>query len=460
MGISKFHNAFIKSKEPHILMITNHGIHQWDVIPGLQDTGGQNVFVNQFSEAIADFGFKVTIINRGGYKHPVTGIMQKGFSYRDKYTRIYYLEDNKKEFIRKEDMREQVPGLADSLEKWIDEENIEVDLIISHYWDAALIGVLYNRKRKKPVKHIWVPHSLGTIKKRNMNPDEWEKLRIDERIETEKEFIDKLDGIAATSSLIQNSLVEDYGYRGPHIFLPPCIDTKRYFLHEVNPESEVWNYLSEKSGTPKQELMKMKIVTEISRTDITKGKDTLIKAFAEVHKKIENSILVISIDRNRKEIADKLKELIRESGVADYIIPVGSIWNLLPDLYIITDVYCTPAVQEGFGMSAQEAAAAKKPVIASNRVPFVTEFLLGNRRKEKYYGNSKTEKMIIGEGAVQVPVGDVKGFASALDLLLSDYSLREKMGDRAYSITIPYFTWKNMVKRFLDVIGIKKYRNG
>jgi len=455
MGESKFHNEFIQSKRPHILMITNHGIHQWDVIPGLQDTGGQNVFVNQFSEAIADFGFKVTIINRGGYKHPVTGIIQKGFSYRDKHTRIYYLEDNKKEFIRKEDMREQVPRLADSLEKWINKEGIEIDLIISHYWDAALIGVLYNEKRKEQVKHIWVPHSLGVIKKRNMNPGEWEKLRINERIQAEKGFIDELDGVAATSSLIQNSLVEDYGYSGPYIFLPPCIDTKRYFLHEVDSESEVWNYLSEKSGKPKEELMKMKIVTEISRTDITKGKDTLIKAFAEVHKKIEDSILVVSIDRNRKEIADKLTAIIRESGVSDYIIPVGSIWNLLPDLYIITDVYCTPAVQEGFGMSAQEAAAAKKPVIASDRVPFVTEFLLGNKRKEKYYGNSETEKMIIGEGAVSVPVGDVKGFASALDLLLSDYSLREKMGSCAYSITIPYFTWKSMVKRFLDVTGIK-----
>ena len=46
-------------------MITNHGVHQWEVIPGLPDTGGQNVFVNQFSAALAEMGFRITIVNRG-----------------------------------------------------------------------------------------------------------------------------------------------------------------------------------------------------------------------------------------------------------------------------------------------------------------------------------------------------------------------------------------------------------
>ena len=62
----------------HVLMITNHGVHEWDVIPGLPDTGGQNVYVNQFTEALIAQGFVVTIVNRGGYTHPETGIPQRG----------------------------------------------------------------------------------------------------------------------------------------------------------------------------------------------------------------------------------------------------------------------------------------------------------------------------------------------------------------------------------------------
>jgi hypothetical protein len=37
------HKAFIASPRKHVLMITNHGIHQWKVIPGLPDTGGPSV---------------------------------------------------------------------------------------------------------------------------------------------------------------------------------------------------------------------------------------------------------------------------------------------------------------------------------------------------------------------------------------------------------------------------------
>ena len=52
------HQAFLSSPRKHILMITNHGIHLWQVIPGLPDTGGQNVFVNQFTAALAEQGFR------------------------------------------------------------------------------------------------------------------------------------------------------------------------------------------------------------------------------------------------------------------------------------------------------------------------------------------------------------------------------------------------------------------
>ena len=31
---------------------------------------------------------------------------------------------------------------------------------------------------------------------------------------------------------------------------------------------------------------------------------------------------------------------------------------------------------------------------------------------------------------------------------------REEMGDFAYNATIPYFTWNNMVKRFLEELGL------
>lgn len=448
MDSQEKHQAFLASPRQHVLMITNHGIHQWKVMPGLPDTGGQNVFVNQFTEELARLGFKITVVNRGGYSHPRTGEWHRGLRYKDGHQRILCLEDGLDEFVRKEDMAKRIPHLVKALKKSLDAEGVRTDLILSHYWDGAKVGILYNRTLPERVKHIWIPHSLGTVKKRNVSPDRWAGLRLDERIAIERGLVEGrgLDGIAATSSTIRQALEEDYRYTGVIPFLPPCVDTERFHPRDVPDTDKVWGFLSRRSGLSPQEVRRCKIVTEISRTDMTKRKDVLIEAFASTQQWVPNSLLVISIDDSKKELASELKELIRTLPlqVQDHIATVGSVWDMLPTLYAVTDVYCTPSVMEGFGMSAQEAAATGIPVVASHLVPFVTEYLLGE-------GDSQPVKR--GKGAVVVRAGDVDGFAYALEMLLTNDELRQEMGKNAYHITIPYFTWRNVVPAFLDKTG-------
>jgi len=197
---------------------------------------------------------------------------------------------------------------------------------------------------------------------------------------------------------------------------------------------------------------------EISRTDTTKRKDVLIQAFAKARQRVPNSLLVVSIDDTQEELAGDLKHLIQALDLRGHIAAVGSVWKLLPTLYAITDIYCTPSVMEGFGMSAQEAAATGVPVVASHLVPFVTEHLLGTDVKTVHFekGGPPLEQ---GEGAIAVQADDVDGFAHALELLLSNNELRKTMGDNAYHITVPYFTWANMVTVFLEEIGVDPCRS-
>ncbi len=444
--------AFLASRAKHVLMITNHGVHQWQVVPGLPDTGGQNVFVNRFTGELARLGFKVTIVNRGGYPHPRTGERQAGLYYKDERQRILYLEDGGTEFVRKEDMAEQIPRLVESLAGFLDAEGTKADLILSHYWDGAQVGALYNRALTERVKHVWVPHSLGTIKKRNVSPDRWADLRVDERIAVERGLLAgaELDGVAATSSAVRQALEEDYGYRGTILFLPPCVDTERFYPRDVPHEHEVWSFLSQQCGLLPRKVRECKIITEISRTDTTKRKDVLIEAFAIVQQRVPDSLLIVSIDDSKRELAQELEGLIRAlpKQVQERIVVVGSVWDMLPTLYAVTDVYCTPSIMEGFGMSAQEAAATGVPVVASHLVPFATEYLLGKENQE-----TDNQSVKQGEGAIVVQADDVCGFARALETLLTDDGLRAEMGRNAYRITVPYFTWQNRVPAFLDEIG-------
>ena len=458
-----YHQIFTSSNRPHILMITNHGVHEWQVVPGLPDTGGQNVFVNQFSNALAKCGFRITIANRGGYPHPVTGEVQCGLHYADQHQRILYLEDGVDLFIRKEDMHAQIPALVDYLVRYIEREDTHIDLIISHYWDAALIGTKFeaqieterrdqlNNRQTGHIPHFWVPHSLGLLKKTNVAEEKWAGLRIDERITTEMSLINRLDGIVATSSVIQTTLTDDYGYYGPDLFLPPCVDIDRYQPRVVSDTDPIWTFLSKRTGLPPQKIRHLNIITEISRTDTTKRKDVLIKAFSRMLPDHPESLLVISIDERRPKLAAELRNLIASLDIGGHVAVVGSIWDILPTLYAISDIYCTPSVMEGFGMSAQEAAATSVPVVASNLVPFVVEYLLGGE-PEEMSADSQSNPILVGDGAIVVQADDVDGFALALSVLLGDSPMRRQMGKMAYRATIPYFTWSHRVKVFLEQI--------
>ncbi|MFQ5976817.1 MAG: glycosyltransferase [Candidatus Heimdallarchaeota archaeon] len=443
------HAEFLENKRKHILMITNHGIHEWEVIPGLTDTGGQNVYVNYFTQAMTKIGYKVTITNRGGYPHPQTAEIRQGLDYKDESQRILYLEDEVKEFVRKEDMAERIPQLAHFLQGFLKEEGSQVDLVISHYWDGAKLGCSFIEAISDKIRHFWVPHSVGTVKKRNVHQKNWENLRIAERIEIEKQIIKTIDGAAATSTVIREALQNDYGC-GNILFLPPCIDTDRFYPRDVPENHKIWDFLSEHSGLSAAAIKRRNIVTEISRTDTTKRKNVVIQSFSRALKVAPQSFLVLAIDNAQKELFSELTGLIETLNIAENVAVVGSIWDLLPWVYGITDVYISPSVMEGFGMAVQEAAATKAPIIASDLIPFAVEYLLGENPEQAI--SDSGSQLLVGDGAIVVESDDITGFSDALKQLLTDEKRRKEMGENAYSITIPYFTWQNMVKKFLEDI--------
>lgn len=448
-------DALTNGTGTHVLMITNHGVHEWQVVPGLPDTGGQNVYVNQFTEALVDQGYRVTIVNRGGYPHPVTGKPQVGTAYHPSgRARILYLEDGTPQFVRKEDLDEHIAALTTDLEAKLAEEGTHFDLIISHYWDGGKLGAALNDRAATPVPHVWVPHSLGALKKHNIDPSAWPGLRIDERIANEHDLIERIDGAVSTSSAITETFIKDYGHE-PAYFLPPCVDVERYRPRHGDDCEEIWSFLENHSEHTEEELRTRRIVTEISRTDHTKRKDVLIKAFAEVRDQMPGVLLIVALDERAGAPYEEAVALIHDLDLSRDVVVLGSVWDQLPCLYAITSVYCTPSVMEGFGMSAQEAAATAVPVVSSDLVPFAREYLLGPQPLQvSLDGATQDRHLLIGAGATVAPADDVQGFASALSMLLADPELSTEMGRRALDITVPYFTWEARTKDLLDALGV------
>jgi glycosyltransferase involved in cell wall biosynthesis len=109
---------------------------------------------------------------------------------------------------------------------------------------------------------------------------------------------------------------------------------------------------------------------------------------------------------------------------------------------------------EGFGTSALEAAATGAPIVASHLVAFVVEFLLGKNVVQMTYDGGSGQTVHQGAGAIVVPTDYVRGFACALDRLPANDGMRMTMGEGAYLVTIPHFTWKRMSSSSLADIDV------
>jgi mannosylfructose-phosphate synthase len=433
-------------------MVTNHGVHEWQVNAGLPDTGGQNVYVAELSGAFAKLGFRVTTANRGGYAHPVDSGNRRGERYRGEAERIMYIEDSKREFVRKEDMFSHTEELGHDLARRIGSEGSDPILIVSHYWDGAEVAEVARAELGvTDVPHVWIPHSLGKLKKQNTDRSEWDDLRIPERIAAEEKLLRQVDRVAHTSATMRSSLRDDYGYRDS-LFLPPGVDTDRFDPNSVKRDQSALDLLSSLLPKSREAIARAPLITEISRTVATKRKDVLLKSFADLRRNVPEALLAVAIDSNHQELYADLTALIDDLSLSDSVAVLGSVWEYVPSLYGMTSVYCTPSVMEGFGMSIQEAAACGVPAVSSTLVPFAVEYLLGeDPRSESFDG----ETMWIGEGAIVVPPDRVDGFARALIRLLEDEPLRARLGRRAYDITVPAFSWQGAAEDLLQRLGLE-----
>ena len=74
---------------------------------------------------------------------------------------------------------------------FLEAEESQVDLIISHYWDAAKLGILYNQNRQKPLKHIWVLRFGGRLLTTCLSPPDNLVERVCVFLFTRSSFLSK-----------------------------------------------------------------------------------------------------------------------------------------------------------------------------------------------------------------------------------------------------------------------------
>lgn len=184
-----------------------------------------------------------------------------------------------------------------------------------------------------------------------------------------------------------------------------------------------------------------KVILTVGRLDERKGHDKVIEALLRVKDSFPEALyLVVGVGREE----ERLKAMVKRSGLEDSVIFAGYIPDdRLPLYYNLCDVFCLPnrvtersalkGDYEGFGIVFIEASACGKPVI-------------GGR-------NSGVEDAVVhGVTGLLVDPLSVEEIAGAIERLLRDRDLAEKMGRAGRERAVREFEWEVVSRRFKGIL--------
>jgi glycosyltransferase involved in cell wall biosynthesis len=160
-----------------------------------------------------------------------------------------------------------------------------------------------------------------------------------------------------------------------------------------------------------------------------KGLSFLVEAAKHIVEEFEQTLFVVVGDGPLKSGLRARLEKMNLSRNFNFLGDVNE--SVLPALYNCADVFVLPSIQEGQGIALLEAQASGKPVVAFD-VGGVREAV---RDKET--------------GFLMKP--DSSQLAEAVMKLLSNYSVREKMGSKGREFVSDNFSWDVCAQKMLMV---------
>ncbi len=392
-----------------IALISDHADPAAEI--GLEEAGGQNVYVRHVGENLATLGWQVDMFTRKVNPNDADIVQHSP------HCRTIRLKAGATEYIPRDKLFDCMPEFVKSFQAFKLSQGLNYPLLHTNYWLSAWVGLELQKTSNVQLVHTY--HSLGIVKYQSVKE---RPSSVDTRLEIERAILENANCVCATSPEEEKtlrSLVSAYG----RIEMIPCgTDTSNFRLMS---KTDARNQL-------KLDL-EQKIILYVGRFDPRKGIETLIRSFALLKSQgVEDLKLVIvggssdhmpdGIERQRIEkICADLG--LSQSGINSEILFAGRIGHdILPLYYTAADVCVIPSHYEPFGLVAIEAMACGTPVVASD------------------VGGLKFT-IIPEETGLLVPPQDIVGFADGIHRILFDQVWARKMRKQASANVHQRFSW-------------------
>jgi glycosyltransferase involved in cell wall biosynthesis len=161
--------------------------------------------------------------------------------------------------------------------------------------------------------------------------------------------------------------------------------------------------------------------------DRNKGARYLIEAMNHLVVEQGRDYHLAVVDHEKRNLK-LLPRLVRQYGLSTHVHFLGHVdRDRLTRLYNQAQIVVSPSLYEGFGLPAAEAMACSTAVIATTAGAF-------------------PEVIDHNETGWLVPPGDSPSLAAAIDLLMDDPSLRERLGRAARESIVERFNWRRAAR--------------
>ncbi len=306
---------------------------------------------------------------------------------------------------------EDAPDFADELLAAARATGSNYALVHSHYWTSAEPGLRLAEELGVP--HIFTGHTIAAIKELAGG-----KPEPDARKAAEDAVVRHSDSIMTFTEEESASLGELFGLAPERAFAVPMgVD-----LGIFAPRPRVEARMSLGMGQDER------VVLSVGRIEPFKGTDVLVRALALLREPVR---LIVVGGREGEPSVAWLRDEARASGVSHLLDWRAAVpQRELPAFYTAADVCVVPSLHEMFGLVALEAMACGTPVVASDAG--------GLRALVRH-----------GETGLLVRPGDPSALAEALDALLVDASLSQRMG-AAGAARAQRFTWDASAARLAE----------
>ncbi len=387
-----------------IALISDHADPAAEI--GLEEAGGQNVYVRHIGENLATLGWQVDMFTRKVNPND-DDIVQ-----HSPHCRTIRLKAGAETYIPRDKLFEFMPEFVQSFQAFQTTHGMNYPLIHTNYWLSAWVGLELQKISAIQLLHTY--HSVGAVKYQS---GQVRPQSADLRLQIEREILEKANSIVATSPQEVQTLRSLVSSHGKIEMIPCGTDTSNFRL------------MSKTDARIQLNLdLHEKIVLYVGRFDPRKGIETLVRAFALLKEEGVENVKLVIVGGSSPQMPDgdekeRIESIIGELGLSPEVIFAGRIGHdILPLYYTAADVCVIPSHYEPFGLVAIEAMACGTPVIASD------------------VGGLKFT-IIPEETGLLVPPLDIEAFAKGIHRILFDDLWARKMRKQGSANVHQRFTW-------------------